>query len=219
MLVTAEENERGRISRELHDHMGQQLTGLLLGLRVLDREVVADEPRRRIRQLEELAASIARDLHAIALVLRPPALDNLGLQRALQSHIEEWSQHHSIGADFHAEGLEERTLTSEMETTLYRIVQEGLTNIAKHAGASHVSLVLEQLDGRVSAILEDDGVGFDPDAFETVDRSPHLGLRSMRERLALLGGELEIESAPGAGTTLFARIPVRDGVPAAGDLA
>jgi PAS domain S-box-containing protein len=208
LLVTAEENERGRISRELHDHMGQQLTGLLLGLRVLEQDERDPARLSRIRALADLASSIAGDLHEVAAVLRPPALDNLGLERALRSHLEEWSQQHGVIADFHAEGVQLDALTSEMATTLYRIAQEGLTNIARHAVAKSVSLVLEQHEGTVSLILEDDGVGFDVESTETIDSRRHLGLRGMRERLALVGGELEIESGPSAGTSLFARVPL-----------
>ena len=209
MLVTAEENERGRISRELYDHMGQQITGLLLGLRVMEQDEWDPARLARIRDLAELAAGISRDLHQIALVLRPPALDNLGLERALRSHLEEWSQQHGIVADFHAEGVATTDLGQEVATTIYRIAQEGLTNVAKHAVAKRVSLVLEQHDDTITVIIEDDGVGFDPDAPERdADAPRRLGLRGMRERLALVDGELEVESEPGAGTTIFARIPV-----------
>ena len=209
LLVTAEENERGRISRELHDHMGQQITGLLLGLRVMEQDEWDPARLQRIRDLAELASSISRDLHQVALVLRPPALDNLGLERALRSHLEEWSQQHGIVADFHAEGVAPSGLGTDVATTIYRIAQEGLTNVAKHAVAKRVSLVLEQHDDTISVILEDDGVGFDPEITERdVDAHRRLGLRGMRERLALVGGELEIESEPGSGTTIFARIPV-----------
>lgn len=210
LLITAEENERGRISRELHDHMGQQLTGLLLGLRVLEGEPSAEGRHLRVQQLSELASSLARDLHTIALELRPPALDNLGLERALRSHLEEWSERHGILSDFQAAGLADVDLGSEVETTLYRIVQEGLTNVAKHARASRVSLVLERRGGMINAILEDDGVGFTPDVMNELSTSGRqLGLRGMRERLTLLRGELEIETTPGKGATLFARVPLQ----------
>lgn len=207
-LVTAEEDERRRISRELHDHMGQLVTGLVLGLRALGLETDGGAPGVRVRELEQLAGRIARELQHTALELRPPALDSLGLTAALQNHLDEWSQRHAVACDFHAAGMDGDRLPPEMETTIYRVVQEGLTNILKHAGATHVGLVLERRAGCVTTILEDDGRGFDPDAvLASREKAKRLGLRGMRERIALLRGTLEIESSPAGGTTLFVRIP------------
>lgn len=209
-LVTAEEDERRRISRELHDSLGQLVTGLLLGLRTLPR----DGQTARIEDLERLADRIAREMQHLAVRLRPPALDNLGLRLALQAQVEEWSQRYGIEGDFHAGGMDGERFPAELETTLYRVVQEGLNNVVKHAGATRVSLVLERRTGMVGVILEDDGRGFDAEAtLASPEKARRLGLRGMRERVALLGGELEIESAEGAGTTLYVRIPL----PAAAD--
>ena len=128
-----------------------------------------------------------------------------------ESHLADLLQPHAaipVGHDFHSRGLTDLRLPAELETILYRVVQEGLTNILKHAEATHVSLILERRDGVIRAILEDDGAGFDVE--ETLDRpekARRLGLRGMKERLALLGGELQIESSPGSGTTFFARLP------------
>jgi two-component system, chemotaxis family, CheB/CheR fusion protein len=207
-LVEAEENERRRISRELHDQMGQHLTGLLLGLRAIQSEAWAPELVERLRSLEVLAGATARDMQSMAVELRPPALDTLGLVAAVQSHMEEWSTRHGIESDFHARGLDGVRLSPEVETTLYRVVQEALTNVLKHAGAERVGLLLEWRDGLARVILEDDGAGFDVDAvLASPDKARRLGVRGMRERVALLGGELEIESAPGDGTTLYVRVP------------
>ena len=206
-LVTAEEDERRRISRELHDEMGQQVTGLLLGLRALKRDAGSPEAEKRVGALEKMADRLDCDLQNIALQLRPPALDNLGLKLALQGHLEEWSHRHSLAADFHAGGVDGR-LPPEVETTLYRAVQETLTNVLKHAGATRVSVILERRDGTVSVIVEDDGAGFDVDrTLALPEKAGRLGVRGMRERVALLGGEMEIESAPGAGTTVYVRVP------------
>ncbi len=207
-LVTAEEDERRRISRELHDQMGQQLTGLLLGLRAVRQEARLPDMAERLEALESLAGDVSRELQHLALELRPPVLDNLGLEAALESHLAEWGERQGIEYDFHAHGLDHASLAAEVETTIYRAVQEGLTNVLKHSGAKHVSLILERRDGTLNAILEDNGSGFDLDEIQSSpEKSRRLGLRGMRERVALLGGDIEIESSPGAGTTLFVRIP------------
>ncbi|MFL5384752.1 MAG: PAS domain S-box protein [Longimicrobiaceae bacterium] len=204
-LVTVEEEERRRISRELHDSLGQFVTGLMLGLKALEHH---PGQLSRIQDLERLADRIAREMQDLAVELRPPALDNLGLAPALRNHLEEWSRRHGVACDFHALGIEGGRLRPEVETTVYRVVQEGLNNVLKHAGASRVSLVLERRGGVLSAILEDDGGGFDVEAtLATPEKAKRLGVRGMRERVALLGGELEIESSPGAGTSVFVRIP------------
>lgn len=203
-LVTTEDEERRRISRELHDSLGQLVTGLLLGLRTLPRGGEAS----RIADLERLADRIAREMQHMAVQLRPPALDNLGLRLALQAHMEEWSHRYGVESDFHTVGLDGERFPAEVETTLYRVVQEGLNNVVKHAGATRAGLVLEWRNGVVSAILEDDGRGFEADTLSSPEKARRLGLRGMRERVALMGGELEIESSRGVGTTLYVRLPV-----------
>jgi PAS domain S-box-containing protein len=205
-LIGTEEDERRRLSRELHDHMGQQVTALLLGLGALARDATNPDRQARIRSMEQLAGEITREIQSLALELRPPALDSLGLEIALRGHLDEWSSRHGIPADFHAIGLDAAPMPADVQATIYRIVQEGLTNILKHARASHASLVLERRDDIISAILEDDGVGFDAERALTASQRS-LGLRNMRERVALLGGELEIESSPEAGTALYVRLP------------
>ena len=207
LLVAAEERERGRISRELHDPVGQQLTGLLLGLRVLEREETSPQRATRVRGLAELAATLSAELHTVAVQLRPPALDNLGLVRALRSHLEEWSERHDIAAEFRAEEFDETVVTGEIEATLYRVVQEALTNVVKHAQATRVAVVLDQRDNAIRASVGDDGIGFDPPA-QTRIEARRIGVRGMRDRLALIGGTLEVRSAPGRGTTIVARVPI-----------
>jgi two-component system, chemotaxis family, CheB/CheR fusion protein len=208
-LVTTEEEERKRISRELHDRMGQHLTGLLLGLRSAQHEAGSSPLTERLRKLEQLARETASDVQSMAVELRPPALDALGLVAALENHLEDWSGRHGIEHDFHARALDEVRLSREVEITLYRVVQEALTNVLKHASATRVDLILERREGTVRLVLEDNGRGFDVDralAVSTKDR--RLGVRGMQERVALLGGELEIESSPGHGATLYVRVPV-----------
>jgi signal transduction histidine kinase len=165
--------------------------------------------RERLLQLQELADLMGREVHHIALELRPTALDDLGLQTALGNYTEEWSKRSGIEIDFQSAGLDEKRLPSAIETALYRVVQEGLTNVLKHAQARRVSLILQRSSDQVLAILEDDGRGFDAEAvIKSSVPSRRLGLLGMKERVALVGGTLTIESTPGGGTTIFARIPL-----------
>jgi signal transduction histidine kinase len=206
-LIKAQEEERRRVARELHDQMGQNLTALFLGLKSLD----DSEPRDGdfssvLRPLQELAAQTARDLHRVALELRPAALDDLGLVKALRNLLENWSLHCRIESDFEADNYDPAKACFEIETTLYRLVQEALNNVAKHSGARQVSVVLRTTPDHMQAIVEDDGVGFDVRAKQ--GEVGRLGLKGMQERLALISGNLNIESAPGRGTTLVVRIPI-----------
>jgi two-component system, chemotaxis family, CheB/CheR fusion protein len=211
-LVTAEEEERKRISRELHDRMGQHLTGLLLGLRSAQGESASPRLTERLQELERLAGETAGDVQSMAVELRPPALDALGLVAALENHLAEWSDRHGIDHDLHARGLGGVRLSREVEITLYRVVQEGLTNVLKHASATRVDLILELREGVVRLVLEDNGAGFDVEQVLTsAEKARRLGVRGMQERVALLGGELQIESSPGHGTTLYVRLPALEG--------
>lgn len=209
-LVTAQEEERQRISRELHDEMGQQLVALLMGLRMLNdssygRQATLDT----LRQLLEITEQLSRETHTLAWGLRPAALDDLGLEAALSGYIEEWAKRSRVTADFHSAGFEGERLPLTHETALYRIAQEALTNVAKHSGADHVSFILERRGDRVLAVIEDNGEGFDVESLtETSVRERRLGLLGMRERAAMLGGTVTVESAVGAGTSVFVRIPV-----------
>ena len=216
-LAQAQEDERRRIARELHDQVGQTVTGLSLGLKSLEQSLElgeADgEARERVRWLQSLTTEIGRDIHNAAVDLRPTALDDLGLHKALLTSVSRWSERFGVAVDVQAFGLESRNrLPAEVETVIYRAVQEALTNVLKHAQAHNVSLVLKRDDQHLQVIIEDDGQGFDPDyAGQTTSgmdggERPSIGLPAMRERLALVGGELSIEAAPGSGSTLFIRV-------------
>jgi PAS domain S-box-containing protein len=208
-LATAQEDERRRIARELHDHMGQHLAVLGLGLKLIKDATPDTAPTRdRLTQLLSLTDQIGREVHEVALQLRPTALDDLGLLAALANYTEVWSERWKIEADFHAAGLDGERLPAAVETALYRVVQEALTNIRKHASAQSVSVVLQWSPGQMSAFVEDDGQGFDPEA--ALVGGSRLGVLGMRERMALVGGSLAIESTPGEGTTVIARIPLAD---------
>ncbi len=210
-LAEAQETERGRISRELHDRLGQDLTALKLGLQNLRQQGPATlAVGEHLSTLEKLAEGLMLDIHRLAWDLRPSVLDDLGLDRALQRHADEWSRNTGVPVDLHT-GADLRTnrLPQELETTLYRVAQEALTNVARHTQAKRVSVLLERRAGFVSLIVEDDGPGFDAQGVLAAPAGPgKLGLLGMQERVRLAGGTLTVESAPGAGTTVFARLPL-----------
>jgi len=213
-LSEAQETERGRISRELHDRLGQDLTALKLGLENLRRQgPFAAAVGEHLSKLEKLAEGLMRDIHRLAWELRPPVLDDLGLDRALRRYSDEWSQNAGVPVDFHTGGdLGTHRLPQEFETTLYRVAQEALTNVARHAQAKRVSVLLERRAGSVSLIVEDDGRGFDAQGVMGAPAGPgRLGLLGMEERVKLAGGTLTLESAPGGGATVFARLPLDAG--------
>ena len=165
--------------------------------------------RPHLARLRELTNLIGREGHQLALELRPTALDDLGLRTALVNYIEAWSERCGVEVDFQSTGLDGRRLPPLLESTLYRVVQEALTNILRHARATRVSLILQRSQDQVLLVVEDDGRGFDTEAgWKAASGNGRLGLLGMQERLALVAGALTIESTPGAGTTLFARIPL-----------
>lgn len=209
-LVTAQEEEQRRLSRELHDQTGQSLAALMLGLKAVeDSGGVKESVRHRLRQLQDLTNQLARDVHHLASNLRPTALDDLGLHTALSNYVEEWSERSKILADFHSNGLMKKRLPRQIETAVYRIVQEALTNVVKHAQAKHVSVIIEHRGNRVQAIVEDDGIGFDAEnKMNATNEGRRLGLLGMRERVMLVNGDLNIESTPQSGTTVIVHIPV-----------
>jgi signal transduction histidine kinase len=207
-LVTAQEDERRRISRELHDGLGQELTALILGLKALEHAVPEGAPGRdRLREVERVVNAIGREAHDLAVELRPTALDDLGLVPALSEYVGRWSERTGVAAGFQPLGLEDGRLPPEVETAVYRVVQEALNNVAKHAGAGRVSVMVSRQGGELVAVVEDDGRGFDPGRAGSGGRRS-LGLLGMRERVGLVGGALVVESAEGAGTTVQARIPL-----------
>jgi signal transduction histidine kinase len=192
--VEAQEIERKRLARELHDETGQALTSILLGLRSLEEAV---------GNLRELVVQTLRDVRRLAVELRPRALDDFGLAAALERLARTFAEQTGTTVEFESRLAEER-LPSDVETVLYRIVQEALTNIVKHAHADHVSIVLQRKDVAVTAVIEDDGRGFPADK----QRDGGLGLIGMKERVQLVNGRFEVESSEGVGTTLVVEVPV-----------
>jgi PAS domain S-box-containing protein len=203
-LVFAQEDERRRISREMHDQFGEQLTALAQQIRVLkDAGSSNGRWQAHVESLERIAARLDRDVDQLVWELRPTALDDLGLRAALANYVQSWSGRVGINATLHTAGLLDDRLPSHVETALYRIAQEALTNVAKHARAGHVDVILERRGDHVLLIIEDDGVGFDSAAAQASGHG--LGLVGMKERAGLVGASLEIESSPGSGTTVFVR--------------
>jgi len=207
-LTTAQEDERRRVARDLHDQTGQLLAGLALAAESISSSGKTPPPlAQKLGEVKRIAAELGRQVHELAVRLRPTALDDVGLEAALGQLVADWAAHAEAAADFQATGLDGTRLPAEVETALYRVVQEALTNIAKHARAGEVSVILSRLDGHAMVVVEDNGVGFDP----VTATAGRLGILGMRERVTLLGGDLEIESALDVGTTISIRIPLDNG--------
>jgi len=200
-VVHAQELERARLARELHDETGQALTSILLGLGQLEDAVETDEARAAAVELRDLVVATLQDVRRLAVELRPSALDDFGLLPAVErlaATVSESGPKVDVAAQ-----LGDARLSPDAETVLYRIVQEALTNVVKHASAEHVSITLVRKGSSAVVVVEDDGGGFDPGAL----RDGALGIAGMRERVALVGGRLTIESSPRRGTTLVAEVP------------
>jgi signal transduction histidine kinase len=206
-LVFAQEDERRRIAREMHDQFGEQLTALGRSIGML-KEACSDHDdlRGRVEAVEAVAQQIDRDVDQLVWKLRPTVLDDLGLRAALANYVRDWSKRVGISAELHTAGLVDDRLASEAETTLYRIAQEALTNVAKHSRARKVEVILERGTDHVSLIVEDDGMGFDSEEGDA--KGGGFGLLGMQERAALVGARLQIESTPGEGTAILFRMPV-----------
>jgi PAS domain S-box-containing protein len=208
-LVNSQEMERRRIARDIHDQLGQRLTGLRLKLESL-RSIVDPESEtgERVKRLQEISEGLDSEVSFLAWELRPTVLDDLGLVDALSTFVKEWSRHTDVTAGFQAIKVSKERFDNEVETHLYRITQEALNNINKHAGAQNVTVMLEKRKKELILIVEDDGTGFDVTKLDRPRKSGRgLGLIGMQERSNLIGGELDIESSEN-GTTIYVRVPV-----------
>ena len=202
-VVDAQELERKRLARELHDETGQSLTSMLLALRAIEEAKTPDETREATDQLREQIVDTLHDVRRLAVELRPKALDDFGLVPALERLTTTFTEQTAIPVEFEAM-LGDTRLAPAVETALYRIVQEALTNVIKHSRASGVSVLLRRKPDSVAAVIEDDGQGFDVD--ETRDGG--LGLIGMRERVELIDGRLAVESSSSGGTSVVAEVPL-----------
>jgi signal transduction histidine kinase len=210
-VLSAREEEQHRIARDLHDGIGQSLTSLLLGLRAAAEAPTFEEARARLGELRSITASLLDEVRRLARGLRPSVLDDLGLAPALERYAADYTKAHGIAVDVYTPDLASSRLPAEVETALYRIAQETLTNVLKHAAAKAVSLVVRRESSGVHFTVEDDGRGFDNDALcQAPGTGIGLGLLDIRERAALLNGSVTLESRPGSGTTVHVCIPLRE---------
>ena len=208
-VIAAQEAERARVSRDLHDDIGQALTSVLLGLRLMEDAYVGEgegtEPNRHVDQLRHLIADALRRTRELAFQLRPTVLDDVGLAPALTRLVADVSERSGLIVDAVVDSLPERIgIPADVATVVYRVVQEALTNAVRHSYASSASVVVSTAAGRLRALIEDDGIGFDP--AEPV--SGHLGLQGMKERAELIEGTVRVVSAPGEGTTVVLEVPL-----------
>ena len=217
-LITVQEVERQRLSWELHDQTSQHLVALRMMLATMS-GMLPSQPEQQdsLAQIQQLAEQLGHELHTLAWNMRPTRVKERGLATALAEYVQEWAARSQITADFHCRGNAQRRFPEVLEITVYRVVQEALTNVLKHAQAQQVSVLLEYFPQRLRVVIEDNGVGFVPQPMESQhDGAAHLGLMSMRERLALVDGALEIESTPGQGTAIYLSIPISATEPAEG---
>jgi signal transduction histidine kinase len=207
-LVEVQESERRNIARELHDEAGQALVSLRYGLRLLEREIGEGERvTERVAELVQRTDAVIDGLHRLAADLRPASLDHLGLEAALRQYSRSAGSKPGLAVRFKARGFTGERLPAAIETDLYRVAQEAMTNVVRHARATRVDVLVERRGDSVMVMVEDDGVGFEPDQ---VQRGDHFGLLGIRERAEALGGTLTVESAPGAGTTVVVEVPSAD---------
>ncbi len=207
-LVEVQESERRNIARELHDEAGQALASLRFGLRLLEREIdEGGSVTGRVTELMQRTDAVIDGLHRLAADLRPASLDHLGLEAALRQYARSAGSKFGLTVRFKARGFTSARLPMAVETALYRVVQEAMTNVVRHAGATRVDVLTERRGDRVLVMVEDDGAGFEPDQVKGED---HFGLLGLKERAEALGGTLRVESAPGAGTTIAVEVSSAD---------
>ncbi|MBX9032784.1 ATP-binding protein [Gordonibacter massiliensis (ex Traore et al. 2017)] len=208
-VINAQEDERKRIARELHDETSHSLTAMLIELQSLRGEGLPTAAQERhAAALKALIDQALKDINQLAWNLRPSVLDKFGLQVSLERYVEEIEGHHEFSVDLVVRG-DVASLPPDVEITIYRLVQEAVTNVVKYAQAREVGIMLVVNAAFVSVVVEDDGVGFDVEAVTRLRPGEHLGLLGMDERVSILGGTLDIESSPGGGTTIIAKVPLR----------
>ena len=207
-VISAQEEERKRIARELHDQTSQSLASLMIGLKLLQSCKTLDEVSKGADDLRELASRTLEEVHSLAIQLRPAVLDDKGLDIALQKYIADYSKKFNLKMDYHSIGFNSTRFPTEIETVIYRVVQEALTNIVKHSEAKNASLIMENRGNSLKVIIEDSGKGFDVEKVMGLEMDGKLGLFGMQERVSLVNGNITIESAPGTGTSIYITVPI-----------
>ncbi|OGO22801.1 MAG: hypothetical protein A2144_07775 [Chloroflexi bacterium RBG_16_50_9] len=208
-VIDAQEQERKRIARELHDESGQALTSLMVGLRLTEESTDSTQLKEKLVELRALAGQTLEGLRHLATELRPSLLDDIGLVSAIRRYAEEYASKTGISVDCQLSALDSLNLSPEVEVTVYRIMQETLTNVLKHAEARNVSVVAGLRNSNLVMVIEDDGKGFYVDKVMAQEDEKWLGIFGMKERASLIGGKVTLESAPGEGTTLYLDVPVQ----------
>ncbi|NML16571.1 PAS domain-containing protein [Azohydromonas caseinilytica] len=207
-LEGVQDEERRRIARELHDGLGQVLSSVALGLSALRQAPQEPAAREKLERLHELMQRLDRELDRIVFILRPTALEDCGLGEGVMAYVQTWSELTGVAVDLELHGLERARLSAPVEAATFRVVQEALTNVAKHARATRVGLSLERRRGLLVGSIEDDGMGFDSGEGAGAAGRAHWGLLGMQERIETLGGSFSIESRPGQGTAVLWRVPL-----------
>lgn len=212
-LVSAEEEERRRIARELHDSTGQLLTSLLLQLRNLQKTLSEDKSQEEVERLRKTTSDALADLRRILQGLHPSALDDFGLAPALRRYTSDLGKASGLKINFFSEGMQDWRPAQMVETAVYRASQEIMNNVVKHARARNAQLIIKRENEELRVVVSDDGIGFDLDeAVSRASQEHHIGLLGIRNRMEMLGGSMEIDSHPGEGTTVSLRIPTLETV-------
>jgi signal transduction histidine kinase len=207
-LIHAQEEERSRFARELHDDLAQRLAVFAIDVGKLDQQLM-DPPAsvlEKLREMKEDVVKISQDVHSLSRQLHPSILDDLGLVKAVEAECMSFSKREGVEVVFNHQNIS-RAISKDISLPLYRIIQEGLRNISKHACADHVSVSLRGIDGDVLLSVQDNGIGFD---LAEAKEKPGLGFSSMRERAKLIGGDLSIQSQPEKGTVITLRVPLTE---------
>lgn len=207
--IKAQEDERKRIARELHDETSQSLTGLMIGIRMTEKLIPESMPeiRARLHSIEDLAHATLGEVHTMATKLRPSVLDDLGLSAALRSYVKEFTRNTGVYVELQVQAAARR-FPPELETVLYRVIQEALTNVARHSGADSCRVTLEKRENRLIGFISDNGCGFDPRQVMRSEKTRGLGLHGMKERIELVDGFLEFESHLNVGSIIHLEVPI-----------
>ena len=205
-LYTVQEEERKRLSRELHDETSQSMASLLAYMRVLLSKLQDENQKILLQGARDVAVNVLEGLRKMAVELRPPVLDDLGIIAAMQKYVTNFSYQHSILVRF-TPPSSPLPVSNEISLALYRILQESLTNIAKHAQATQVDITLSHLENKVTLLIKDNGIGIRSGALESARQNNRLGIYGMKERAELLGGSLSFQSTSGQGTAIIVQLP------------